>query len=81
MDIGIRISSENELYIDSAIASGFFQDRGHAVNTAIELLKRRQEHIKDVNLGIGQLEQGLGQTFDIDSIMAAIDERLHQAAK
>ena len=70
------ISPENESYIDTAVANGLFQDRGQAINTAIELLKRRERLIRDVNSGIDQLERGMGQPFDIEAIMAQIDDRL-----
>lgn len=75
------ISPENELYIDNAVATGLFQDRGQAINTAIELLKHREQLIRDVNSGIGQLEKGLGRPFDIEAIMAQIDERLSETGK
>jgi Arc/MetJ-type ribon-helix-helix transcriptional regulator len=74
------ISPENEIYIETAVANGLFQDRGQAINTAIELLKRRERLIRDVNSGIGQLESGLGQPFDIETIMAQIDDRLNEEA-
>ena len=70
------MSPENEQYIDRAVASGLFQDRGQAINTAIELLKRRERLIRDVNSGIEQIEKGHGRPFDIDSIVSQIDERL-----
>ena len=75
------ISHENEQYIDTAVANGFFQDRGQALNTAIELLKRRERIIRDVNSGIDQLESGLGRPFDIETIMAQIDQRLSEKGK
>jgi Arc/MetJ-type ribon-helix-helix transcriptional regulator len=75
------ISPENEQYIDNAVATGLFHDRGQAINTAIELLKRREQLIRDVNSGIDQLEKGLGRPFDIDVIMAQIDERLSENKK
>ena len=45
---------------------------GEAINTAIELLKRRTALIRDVNAGIEQLEQGLGKPFDVEAIMSAV---------
>jgi Arc/MetJ-type ribon-helix-helix transcriptional regulator len=74
--MSIGISLENEQYIDSTVASGLFQDRGQALNTAIELLKRRERLIRDVNHGIEQIEEGQGKPFDIDVIMGQIDDKL-----
>ena len=75
------ISPENELYIDNAVANGLFQDREQAINTAIELLKRRERIIRDVNSGIDQLKKGLGRPFDVEAIMAQIDQRLNEKGK
>ncbi len=74
--MSIDLSPENESYIDQAVANGLFQDRHQALNAAIELLKRRERLIRDVNSGIEQLEKGQGEPFDIDAIMADIDEQL-----
>jgi Arc/MetJ-type ribon-helix-helix transcriptional regulator len=79
--MSIDLSPENEIYIDQAVANGLFQDRHQALNTAIELLKQRERLIRDVNSGIEQLEMGLGEPFDIDGIMAEIDERLRKQAE
>lgn len=70
------ITPENEHFLEHAVAVGMFHDRGEALNTAIELLKRRAELIRDVNAGIEQLEQGLGKPMDVEAIMSAIDARL-----
>ena len=72
------ITPENEHFLEDAVASGMFHDRGQAINTAIELLRRRAELIRDVNAGIGQLEQGLAKPFDVDAMMNAIDARLDE---
>ena len=66
------ISPENERYLDNAVANGLFQDRRQAINTAIELLKRRERLVRDVNSGIDQLERGLGRPFDIEAIMGKL---------
>ena len=52
------LSPENENFIDHAVATGLFQDRGKALNAAIDLLKRREGLIRDVNSGIDQLDAG-----------------------
>ena len=57
------LSPENEQYIQTAIASGLYHDRGEALDRAVELLKKREQLIRDVNLGIEQLERGEGVPF------------------
>lgn len=74
--MSINITPENESFLQQAISTGMFHDRGEAINTAIDLLKRRSQLISDVNAGIEELERGMGKPFDVESIMAAIDARL-----
>jgi Arc/MetJ-type ribon-helix-helix transcriptional regulator len=45
-----NLSPENEQYIQNAIASGLYHDRGEILDRAVELLKRREQLIRDVNL-------------------------------
>ncbi len=79
--MSIDISPENERYIDHAVATGMFRDRSQALNAAIELLKQREQLIRDVNLGIEQLEKGQGKPLDVEAIMAQIGQRLRKMGK
>jgi Arc/MetJ-type ribon-helix-helix transcriptional regulator len=74
-----EISPENERYLEHAVAAGVFHDRSQALNIAVELLKRREQLIRDVNRGIEQLDHGLGKPLDLEAIMEAIE--LRTAAK
>ncbi len=67
-----NLSPENEQYIQQAVAAGLYHDRGEALNRAVELLKRREQLIRDVNLGIEQLERGEGMPLDIEEIKATV---------
>ena len=71
-----NLSPENEQFIEHIIASGLFHDRDEALNRAVELLKEREELIRDVNLGIEQLERGEGKILDLQEIHAKIQSRL-----
>jgi antitoxin ParD1/3/4 len=73
-----NLSADNEQFIERAIALGLFEDRGQALDTAVALLRRREELIRDVNLGIEQLERGEGKPLDIEAIKAKARERLRQ---
>jgi Arc/MetJ-type ribon-helix-helix transcriptional regulator len=77
----IDLSPENQSYIDQTVASGLFHDREHALNAAVDLLKRRERLIRDVNSGIEQLEKGQGEPFDVEAMMAEIDEQLREQKK
>jgi antitoxin ParD1/3/4 len=70
------LSPENEQFIQTAIASGLYHNRGEALDQAVELLKKREQLIRDVNLGIEQLERGEGVPFDVEEIKASIRARL-----
>jgi len=74
--VSTDITPENESFLQQTISTGVFHDRSEAINTAIELLKRRSQLIGDVNVGIEQLEQGMGKPLNVEGIMAAIDARL-----
>jgi Arc/MetJ-type ribon-helix-helix transcriptional regulator len=70
------ISPQNEQYIQEAIARGSFQSRGEALDSAIELLRRRESIIREVKVGIEELERGEGRPLNLDEIKASIRERL-----
>lgn len=71
-----NLSPENEQFIENVVASGLYHDRDDALNRAVELLKKREQLIRDVNLGIEQLERGEGKVWDMDEIDAKIQARL-----
>jgi Arc/MetJ-type ribon-helix-helix transcriptional regulator len=71
-----NLSPENEQYIQNAIAAGLYHDRGEILDRAVELLKKREQLIRDVNLGIEQLERGEGKIWDMEEINAKIQARL-----
>jgi hypothetical protein len=49
-----------------------YHDRGEALDSAVELLRRREQLIRDVNKGIEQLERGEGGPLDIEKVKAAV---------
>jgi Arc/MetJ-type ribon-helix-helix transcriptional regulator len=70
------ISPENEQYLQEAVARGTFHSRGQALNAAVELLKQREQLIRDVGAGIEQLERGECGVLDIEDIKARGRKRL-----
>jgi antitoxin ParD1/3/4 len=67
-----QLSPENERYLQNVVSSGIFHDRGEALDRAVELLKNRELLIRDVNLGIEQLERGEGIPFELEAIKAEV---------
>lgn len=71
-----NLSPENEQFLERAISVGMFHNRDEALDRAVELLRRREELIRDVNKGIEQLERGEGTPLDIERVKTAVRERL-----
>ncbi len=71
-NMATNLSPENEQFIQNAIAAGMYHNREEVLDRAVDLLKRREQLIRDVNLGIEQLENGLGETLDIEQIKASV---------
>ncbi len=72
------ISPENEQFIRYVITTDTFQDRGEALDKAVELLKRHQQLICDVNAGIEQLQRGEGKPLDIEAVKAKVAVRFER---
>jgi hypothetical protein len=70
------LSSENEHFLDCFVSLGIHHDRGEALDRAVELLRRREQLVRDRNEGIEQLERGEGVPLDIEAIKASIVARL-----
>ena len=67
------LSPQNERFIQQAVNSGRFRDRGQALDEAVELLKKRLELLQHIDEGTRQLaggdydeydEKGLREFFD-----------------
>lgn len=72
------LSSENERFIEQAVSVGLYQNRDEAIDCAVELLRHRQQLIRDVDEGIAQLERGEGMPLDIAAVKTAMRERLQK---
>ncbi len=66
------LSPENERFLEHAVSVGMYHDRGEALDRAVELLRRREQLIHDVNHGIEQLQRGEGVVLDIEQIKTAV---------
>ena len=71
-----HLSPENEQFLEHAVAVGMYHDRSEALDQAVELLRRREQLVRDVNDGIEQLERGEGVPLDIEEIKTAVRSRL-----
>jgi Arc/MetJ-type ribon-helix-helix transcriptional regulator len=71
-----NLSPDNEQFLQRAVSVGMYHDRDEALDRAVELLRRREQLIRDVNKGIEQLDRGEGVPFDTGKIEAAVCKRL-----
>ena len=62
------LSAENEQYIAAAIARGDFHSRSEVLNTGIDLLRRRDEFVADIEAGTRQLQTGEYREYDRDEL-------------
>ena len=70
------MSPESEQFIQHVVSVGAYDNRGEALDRAVELLKRREQLVADVNVGIEQLQRSKGEPLDIDAIKAKVAARL-----
>lgn len=77
----LSLSPENEQFLERAVSVGMYHDRSEALDKAVELLRQREQLIRDVNVGIEQLERGEGMPLDIKEIKAAVRARLETPSK
>jgi Arc/MetJ-type ribon-helix-helix transcriptional regulator len=68
------ISPESERFIQHAIETGLFQDRGSALDAAIDLLKRRTELLEHIDRGTQQLRSGQYADYDEEQLRRFFDE-------
>jgi Arc/MetJ-type ribon-helix-helix transcriptional regulator len=74
--VSSNLSPENEQFLERAVSVGMYHDRDEALDRAVELLRRREQLIRDVNVGIEQLERGEGVPLNIEGIKSAVRGRL-----
>ena len=69
--MSVDLSPTNEQFLDEAVKEGRYAHRKDALNEAVDLLRKRDQLIRDVNEGIRELRNGEG-------IELANDEELRQ---
>jgi antitoxin ParD1/3/4 len=56
--VSTEMSAENERYLDQAVRDGLYASRDQAIDIAVELLKRRDQLRRDVQVGVEQADRG-----------------------
>lgn len=75
------IAPENEQFIQDMIARGAFHSGGEALDVAVQLLKRREQLVRDVNAGIAELERGECGLLDVEDIKARGRKRMAEEGR
>jgi Arc/MetJ-type ribon-helix-helix transcriptional regulator len=76
MSTDFSLSPDNEQFVRKLVLGGMYHDRAEVLDRAVELLRRREQLVCDVNEGIAQLERGEGMPLDMEAIKAAVRQRL-----
>ena len=78
MGVG-ELSSDNQSYISDLIQSGRYRTAGEALDQAVDLLKRRQRLVDDIEAGIAQAENG--DLIPADEVFDHLENRAKQIEK
>ncbi|MEX2026637.1 MAG: hypothetical protein WEH44_05040 [Pirellulaceae bacterium] len=65
----------HEAFINDALARGLYKDRKELLQSAIELLRRKQEILDEVRAGVAELESGDCLELD-DAGLDALGEQI-----
>jgi predicted transcriptional regulator len=71
-----EISPENEEFLQAIVAEGSFPSRATALNTAIDLLRNRQQLIANVRAGIDQADRG--EVNPAEEVFARLEARARE---
>jgi len=66
------LSPGSEQYLAEVVRRGVFTSREQALERAVELLRQREQLIRDVNEGIEAIDRGEYGPLDFDELKAAI---------
>jgi len=72
------ISPQNEQFLQDAVARGTFGSREQALDAAVDMLREREEVIREVRKGVEELERGEGRPLDIEAVKADVRRRLQE---
>lgn len=66
------LSPQSEQYLADIVERGVFPSRVEALERAVELMRQREQLIRDVNEGIEAIERGKYGPLDFDELKAQI---------
>ena len=79
--MSIQLSPTNEQFIQDLIVSGQYRSRGEVLDRAVELLKRREHLLHEVNAGVEQLNRGQFTEYDEQSLERFLEEVRSEATR
>ena len=75
----VNIPLDLQQFVQTAVNSGAFQSESEVVAEGLRLLQRREQHRREVNEGIAQLERGEG--VDGEEVFRRLEARAVQIAR
>jgi putative addiction module CopG family antidote len=72
----IELSSHQQQFVDSQIATGMFSEPGEVVAVALDLLEQRQKEYEQLRTAIEQDERGEVEPLDMEDIKRRGRERM-----
>ena len=75
------LTPQSEQYLAEVVRRGVFSSREQALERAVDLLRQREELVREVNRGIEQCERGELVPFDVEDIKARGRHRLQKRVK
>jgi putative addiction module CopG family antidote len=82
--MSINLSSDNEAFIDQAIARGTYRDRTDVIDAGVEMLRRHEQLLARLDEGRRQLDEGEFVEFDeagLKQFFEQLKERARRAAE
>jgi Arc/MetJ-type ribon-helix-helix transcriptional regulator len=76
-----NLSQENEAFIDAAVASGLYQDRGAAIEAGVSMLRRREQLLARLDESRRQLDEGDYVEFDDDGLKDLVEQLKERARR
>ena len=76
-----QLSPPNEQFIQDLIVSGQYRSRVEVLERAVELLKRREHLLREVNAGVEQLNRGQFTEYDEQSLDRFLEDVRSEATR
>lgn len=74
--MSIELSAENDRYLQQVVQQGVYPSLAQAMNEAVELLKRRDQLRREIQIGIDEADRG--ELLDGEEVFRRLEERARE---